>query len=261
MRKILGDILKGSWRFTTTAVIAGVAVGVSLSPMSNAGLTQSVDASMSAQALISTQPTHSPTPSPSKSPAAVAATSSTAAAAQAASAGATTPRPQYIGMFIDAAPSDPNFRQTLDQVAATGCNLVYSYNAYDGTTQQVNAFLAYAQSKGLKVIIALNDFYDQLPQGASTAATYSQYGSTNDQIARTIVSDFQSNPDVWGFSITDETPAGPSDLPTWQPIMATRYSEIKQLTSKPVMAVLVGWNDGNETNRINFFSAAKSFFI
>jgi len=164
-----------------------------------------------------------------------------------------------IGMFIDAAPSDPNFRTTLDAVAATGCNTVYSYNAYDGTAAQVNAFLAYAQSKGLKVIIGLNDFYDGLHSSASEAALYPQYGSSDQDIALSIVRDFQANPDVWGFSITDEVPQGPGDLATWQNTLITRYRGIKAITAKPVMAVLVGWPDDSASVRTSFFSSAKTF--
>ncbi len=161
--------------------------------------------------------------------------------------------PQYIGMFVTSSPNDPASRTVIDAVAATGCNLVYNYTAFDGTPAQVEAYLNYAGSKGIKVIIGLQDLYDQLPNGAQTAQTYAQYGSTNDAIATTVVRDFQANPAVWGFSITDERPESATDLGTWQPILASRYAAIKQLTAKPVMAVLEGWSDGNASGRQELF--------
>lgn len=165
----------------------------------------------------------------------------------------------YVGMFVDTAPSDPTFKTSLDAVAATGSNIVYSYNGYDGTSSQVNAYLAYANSKGLKVIIGLNDFYDGLHSSASEASLYPQYGSDNQSIALGIVRQFQSNPAVWGFSITDETPEGPSDLAKWQGTLNARFQAIKGLTAKPVMAVLVGWPDDNSSVRTSFFTSSKSF--
>lgn len=246
--------MRGKWKRLVAFVTIGAIVVIGCTLLVMAMAPRSADVSLNT---VLPMPSPSTTPVPSKLPP-VATPISTPRPVVASPAPVKT-SPQYIGMFIDASPSDPNFRQTLDQVAATGCNLIYSYNAYDGTTEQVDAFLAYAQSKGLRVIIALNDFYDQLPQSATTAATYSQYGSTNQAIALAIVNDFQANPAVWGFSITDEAPEGPSDLAAWQSTLVTRYQQIKQLTAKPVMAVLVGWPDGAADNRINFFQASKSF--
>jgi hypothetical protein len=163
--------------------------------------------------------------------------------------------PMYIGIFASISPSDPNYRKALDAIASLGCNLVYNYTALDGSPAEVTAYLDYAQSKGLKTIIGLQDLYDQLPDGADTASTYSQYGSSNEAIALTAVRDFQGHPGVWGFSLTDERPESPEDVAAWRPILAQRSSQIKQLTSKPLMSVLVGWSTPNQAARRQLFQS------
>jgi hypothetical protein len=163
--------------------------------------------------------------------------------------------PTYIGIFASSSPSDPASRQTIDSIAALGCNLIYNYTAFDGTPAQVNSYLDYAQSKGVKIVIGLQDLYDQLPQGAEMTDTYSQYGATNEQIALSVVRTFQSHPAVWGFSLTDERPESPADVATWRPILADRSAKIKAITNKPTMSVLVGWNDGDQGARRKLFQS------
>ncbi|MFI5240400.1 MAG: hypothetical protein ACHQUB_01675 [Candidatus Saccharimonadia bacterium] len=164
---------------------------------------------------------------------------------------------RYIGVFISTSPSDPNFQTALDEYQQLGVNIVYNYSAFDGTIAQVNAFLDYANSKKIKVIVNLAQLYDNLAGSSANLSDFAQYGSSNEAIALSVVKNFQSNPGVWGFSIADETPETSNDLSVWQPILADRYAKVKELTAKPIMAVMVGWNDSNQNNRIELFSSVK----
>lgn len=171
------------------------------------------------------------------------------------------PPPVYtarnIGNYITSSPSDPAALGVLDWVAASGMNTVYNYTPFDGSIAQVNAYLDYAQSKGIKVIMSLHNLYTQHPEGAYMVQTYPGYGSTDEQIALNVVRDFQAHPAVWGFSLTDERPESLADLNIWQPVLADRYAKVKALTAKPLMDVLVGWTSPTASDRITLLNALK----
>jgi hypothetical protein len=155
----------------------------------------------------------------------------------------------YIGVFATTSPSDPGYKAQIDKMASLGFNLMYNYIAFDGSAAEVKGYLDYAQSKGMKVIVSLHALYDQMPEASENLRIYSQYGSTNEAIALGVVKAFESHPAVWGFSLTDERPESASSAAQWKPILATRYTKIKALTAKPVMAILVGWSDPGASNR------------
>jgi len=173
----------------------------------------------------------------------------------AASPTGSSSRAARIGVFVADSPSDPATASWLNQEKSLGINTVFNYTAADGTVDQVNAYLAHAQSLGIQVIISLKDFYDQ--EGEDFVSDYSQYGSTNEQIALGIVRQFAANPAVWGFDISDEQPEDSSGLDVWQPILATRYQQIKAITAKPVMEVLVGATSPDAAARQSFLRALR----
>ncbi len=160
------------------------------------------------------------------------------------------PRPARLGLFVSDSPSDvAKATRTLDWAAAAGFDTLYNYASFDGTPEQLDAYLAAAGARHLQIIFSLKDLYDALPAGADTAKTFSSWGSSNAEIARNIVAHVAGNPATYGFGITDERPESLADLATWQPILKTRYQEIKSLTSKPVIALLVGWTSGSSVDR------------
>ncbi len=190
-----------------------------------------------------------------------ATATSPAAAAQARSTLPTTsrPTPDHLGLFVSDSPSDPaKATATLDWAAATGFDVLYNYASFDGTPDQVQAYLDAAAVRHIHIIFSLKDLYDALPEGASTAATFSAWGSSNEQIAQSVVKAVAGHPATYGFALTDEQPEQPSDLATWQPILATRYAQIKLLTSKPVISVLVGWTSSSAADRQSFLMALRS---
>lgn len=178
------------------------------------------------------------------------------------SAGATSivtanARAQNIGIYSTSSPSDPNALANLDAIASLGANVVYNYASNDGTPAQIQAYLNHAQSRGLKVIFSLKDYYDKL--GSSNYRDYNSYlyGNNNEEFALNVVRQFHTHPATWGFALTDERPEGPWDLGAWQGILGDRYRKIKSITNKPVMAVLVGHTSADAGVRRNFLRGLR----
>jgi hypothetical protein len=176
------------------------------------------------------------TPTGATPTAAKAATATTKAGASTVSSGAGG----RIGIFATSSPSDPSSLGVLDTLKGLGFDTVFNYTPLDGDPAQVTAYLNHAQALGLQIVFSLKDCYDQL----SGLCADSSYGGSNEAIALNAARQFGSHPAVWGFAITDERPESASDLPAWAPILTDRYRKLKSITTKPVMAVLVGWSDG-----------------
>jgi len=194
------------------------------------------------------------TPSPSPSPSSPSKITDSAKATAPVSVNV---RAQNIGIYSTSSPSDPNAFANLDAIANLGANVVYNYASNDGTPAQIQAYLNHAQSRGLKVIFSLKDYYDKL--GPNNYRDYNSYlyGNNNEEFALNIVRQFQTHPATWGFALTDERPEGPWDLGAWQGLLSDRYRKIKSLTAKPVMAVLVGHTSADAGTRRNFLRGLR----
>lgn len=213
--------------------------------------------------LPSPTPVNAPSPSPSAShkPASTPGNSPTNSADSASRSNITTAtttiKPNYIGVYSTASPSDPNALANIDTVAGLGANVIYNYASCDGTPAEITRYLDYANTRGIKVIFSLKDYYDQL--GANNYRDYNGYlyGNSNEEFALNIVRSFANHPATWGFAITDERPEGPWDMGNWPSQLADRYSKIKSLTNKPVMAVLVGHTSADAGTRRNFLRSLR----
>lgn len=165
--------------------------------------------------------------------------------------------PGLIGLYVSTSPDDPAARPTIDQVASLGANVVYNYASFHAPPDTVRSYLDYAQSRGVKVIFSLKDLYDQL--GSDSVSQFSQwYGGSNEEIALNVVRNFKDHPATWGFAITDEAPESPSEVGAWQPTLRDRYLKIKSITTKPVMAVLVGHTSSSASSRRSFLSSLRN---
>jgi hypothetical protein len=171
---------------------------------------------------------------------------------------AATAAPREIGMFVSNSADDPQAGATLDKLHGMGVTVVYNYALIDGSAAQIQAYLDRARYDGIKVIISLKDLYDQLPDGAMTATSHPEFGDTNEAVAMGLVQRFGGHPAVWGFGLTDEAPMEASELGVWQPTLRDRYVKLKTITTKPVMAVLVGKTSPSAATRRSFLSALRS---
>lgn len=209
-------------------------------------------------ALPSPTPVNAPSPSPSASQKSAHPPSNTSSSnannmtRSNSTATTTTIKPNNIGVYSTASPSDPTALANIDAVAGLGANVIYNYASCDGTPAEITRYLDYANSRGVKVIFSLKDYYDQL--GANNYRDYNGYlyGNNNEEFALNIVRSFANHPATWGFAITDERPEGPWDMGNWPNILADRYRKIKAITTKPIMAVLVGHTSTDAGTRRNF---------
>lgn len=144
--------------------------------------------------------------------------------------------PRDIGIFISNVPGEAGSLETIDAIAGLGCTIAYNYNLLDGTPTAIRSYLGYAAAHHVKIIVSLDNLY----------------GSGGETTALQAVRDYSGNSGVWGFGISDEKPEGPADSAQWLPIITDRYHKLKQLTTKPVMAIAVGWSSSNDGQRATF---------
>lgn len=166
-------------------------------------------------------------------------------------------KPQSIGIFVANSPDDPAAFGVLDQVSALGFNTIYNYSSFHSSPESVRKYLDHAQARGLKVIFSLKDLYDQLPSSEQWPQNFGYYGSSNEEIALSVVRQFKDHPATWGFSISDEAPEEPAQLSSWQQVLSDRYQKIKSISNKPVMMVLVGHTSPSQAVRRTFLSSLK----
>lgn len=114
----------------------------------------------------------------------------------------------------------------LDAIAAGGFKLVMNYALSKGHIADVIAYINYAQSVGVKVIVSLEDvriwrdntyptIYPQLYADSGNAATGTLF-------AQYIVNQVKGLPGVWGYYVGDEPVA--ADHATWSPYAAAIHT-------------------------------------
>jgi len=165
-------------------------------------------------------------------------------------------RSPLIGAYVAEVPGSPEASQMLQLAHSMGINVLYNYALPSGDERTVKEYLDEAQTLDVQVIVSLKDFYDQVDSENS----FEQWGNTNEDAAIKVVRTFEGHPAVWGFGITDENPESPADLNAWQKTLETRYAKIKKVTTRPVMATLVGWSADSSAERQDFLEALSGSF-
>lgn len=103
------------------------------------------------------------------------------------------------------------YQPRLDQIAAGGFALVLNYNILVGHIADVTAYINYAASKGMKVVVALNDpaIWRDNTYATKYAQLYADAGnpSTGTAFMQYIVNQTKALAGVWGWYVADEITA------------------------------------------------------
>jgi hypothetical protein len=107
-----------------------------------------------------------------------------------------------LGWYFGRAPSDSNFRQHVDRIAASPFNTVMCYGVNGGSIEQVRRYLDYLASRNLKLIYSLKDIY-----AGTTWFEGSMLGFTGeDNIVDGVVRTFRDHPAILAWYLNDELP-------------------------------------------------------
>jgi hypothetical protein len=148
--------------------------------------------------------------------------------------------PRILAVYAGGLPGTAYATQALEWAKSADFSAVLNYSVIDATPAAIGSYMDLANQLGLKVIVSLSDLLgtqDGDPD-PTDQALHQQFGATTDIEFRKIVQEFQGNPAVWGFSISDEEPDSPDGLSTWLPALQLRQAEIKKLTNKPTLVTL-----------------------
>jgi hypothetical protein len=122
------------------------------------------------------------------------------------------------GVYESIAPSlgSATYQPRLDQIAAGGFQLVLNYGLLFGSIAQITAYINYAASKGLKVIVAIHNpvIWDTVanPTSAALAAEYatlyaaagSPTSNWDSVFTSYVVNQLKGLAGVWGWYLGDE---------------------------------------------------------
>jgi hypothetical protein len=114
-----------------------------------------------------------------------------------------------FGIYESQAPNPPaTYQPRLDQIAAGGFKLVVNYSILYGTAAQMTSYINYAASKGLKVIVALQDprIWRDNTYAATYTALYADAGNpaTGTLLMQYVVAQLKGLAGVWGWYVGDE---------------------------------------------------------
>ena len=107
-----------------------------------------------------------------------------------------------LGWYFGPAPSDSNFRQHVDRIAASPFNTVMCYGINGGSIDQVRRYLDYLARGKLKLIYSLKDMY-----AGTTWFEGSMLGFRGeDNIVEGVVRAFRDHPAILAWYLNDELP-------------------------------------------------------
>ncbi|MGH7740933.1 MAG: carbohydrate binding domain-containing protein, partial [Candidatus Eiseniibacteriota bacterium] len=107
-----------------------------------------------------------------------------------------------LGWYFGPAPTDSNFRQHIDRVAASPFNTIMCYGISGGTIADVRSYLDYLASRNVKLIYSLKDVY-----AGTNWFQKSMLGWTGeDSIVTGVVQTFRDHPAILAWYLNDELP-------------------------------------------------------
>jgi Concanavalin A-like lectin/glucanases superfamily len=114
----------------------------------------------------------------------------------------------FIYEFISPNVGASTYQPRLDKIKAAGFKLVMNYAIMAGSTANMIAYINYAASIGLKVIVSVKDVWQQSNLSTAYPTIYTEAGSpgiTNyNALVTYVVNQVKSLAGTWGYYIADE---------------------------------------------------------
>jgi len=134
-----------------------------------------------------------------------------------------------LAWYFGPGPTDKDFREHIDRIAASPFNTIMCYGINSGSTGDVRAYLDYLASHHLKLIYSIKDIYEGVGYNGETVLGFK--GEEN--IVRGVVQVFRDHPAVLAWYLDDELPL------TMRDRLEARQRLVSRLdTNHPTWAVL-----------------------
>jgi hypothetical protein len=105
-----------------------------------------------------------------------------------------------LGWYFGPAPTDSNYRQHIDRIAASPFNTIMCYGINGGTTSDVRRYLDYLASRNVKLIYSIKDVYAGTHWFQETQLGWK--GEEN--IVSGVVQTFRDHPAILAWYLNDE---------------------------------------------------------
>jgi hypothetical protein len=147
-------------------------------------------------------------------------------------------RPPYnIALFDSGVPGTAEANEALQFAHDARVDQIINYSILNASPNDIDDYLTRARAQNVQIVVSLKDLLGPADLDPANEHFHAQFGGdTNEARVANIVKLFDGYSAVWGYFISDELPQDVNGLAQWGAPLADRYDQIKQLSSKPVLA-------------------------